>query len=155
MGIGSRPAVGVALGYSLLGARTLPVSGYLPYDVAVGRFRCLLVVVLVVSACGESSSLATGSEGSGDGPAVAATSLVRPAGVGSHFYLDCEGDQVVRGAGIDVSGASEQEVVVAALERWIVEGASLYEWPSGGFYFAVVDGRAVAVTEPEIEGDGG
>lgn len=96
-------------------------------------------LVLVASACGSSSDVGT----------VADADTVATDGV-----LDCRQGEVVRDAGVRVSGGSEKAVVAAALKRWTDQGGSLGEFPSEESWSVVVLGREVAVAIPEREGSG-
>lgn len=68
--------------------------------------------------------------------------------------LDCDGDEVVLSADIRVSGATEQDVALAALDEWIDDGASAARVRSAESWSALAGGREVAVAVPEQNGDG-
>lgn len=104
-----------------------------------GRPLVVGLVALVASACGP---------GADDG-AVPDTAAVVTDGV-----LDCKQDEVVRDAGVRVSGDSEEAVVASALKQWSDEGGSLSEFPGEESWSVVVDGREVAVAIPERDGTG-
>ncbi|MFQ5523357.1 MAG: hypothetical protein ACE5F5_07240 [Acidimicrobiia bacterium] len=92
-----------------------------------------VVFAIIVVACGQAAISST--EG-GDG------------------ILDCEQGRVTRGAGIEVRGATEEEVVEEALREWKSQGAALLEFPEAEVWSAVLDGRDVAVAVVEQNGDG-
>ena len=99
----------------------------------VGKYgRFIAFLALIVSACGQPGE----PSAAGDG------------------VLDCAEGEIERGGGIFVAGSSEEEVVSAALEEWVAQGAEVIRSHPDESWSAVLDGQEVAIAVPEQNGDG-
>lgn len=103
----------------------------MPTTPRLGAVIVGMVLTGLLAACGSEVDL---SAGGGDGS------------------LDCVGAQVERGAHAVVEAESESVAVSEALAEWTEAGGTVVEGDE--FWYVILDGRDVAIAQPERNGDG-